>query len=312
MKGMGVVAIHQTSKPHELARAINKLTDGIARDEKLAGQHLLTLKGTKPPGITWEHYLRDCGVKISARHADRLIEGFQGPTRKRPIKPKPNSDIVSEPPIEIIEASPEAAEREFEETIAPPVILEELRSARIKIAGLKSEVEKLKIENAELRRQLEIFKSPVRCEFVEDDGGRATAGYGEPSGDCVVRAITIATGKPYAEVFEALQAAYARYVKRLRPGSEAALMAERRRTEPIHNGCSDEVYGPYLRSLGWQYTRLRERTYLRAGALPSGRLIVNVDRHLLALIDGVIHDTYDSGGAGRRPVDGYWSRAVAS
>jgi hypothetical protein len=309
--GMSVVAIHQTSKPHELARAINKLTDGIARDEKLAGQHLLTLKGTKPPGITWEHYLRDCGVKISARHADRLIEGFRGPTRKRPMKPKPDSDIVSEPPIENIEESPEAAEREFEETIAPPVILEKLRFARIKIASLQSEVEELKTENAELRRQLEVFKSPVRCEFVEDDGGRAAAGYEEALGGCVARAITIATGKPYVEVFEALQAAYARYVKRLRPGSEAALIEERRRTEPIHNGCPNKVYGPYLKSLGWQYTRLRERTYLRAGALPSGRLIVSVDQHLLALIDGVIHDTYDSGGAGRRPVDGYWSQAAS-
>jgi hypothetical protein len=96
---MSVVAIHQTSKPHELAREINKLTDGIARDERLAGEHLLTLKGTMPPGITWEHYLRDCGVKISRRHADRLIEAVQGPTRKSPIKPKPDSDIVSEPEI---------------------------------------------------------------------------------------------------------------------------------------------------------------------------------------------------------------------
>jgi hypothetical protein len=41
---VNVVAIHQTSKPHELAREINKLTDGIARDEKLAGERLLTLK----------------------------------------------------------------------------------------------------------------------------------------------------------------------------------------------------------------------------------------------------------------------------
>jgi hypothetical protein len=74
--------MYQTSKPHELAREINRLTDRIEGDSKLAGEHLLTLKGTKPQGITWEHYLRDCGVKISARHADRLIEGFQGPTRK--------------------------------------------------------------------------------------------------------------------------------------------------------------------------------------------------------------------------------------
>jgi hypothetical protein len=38
-------------------------------------------------------------------------------------------------------------------------------------------------------------------------------------------------------------------------------------------------------------------------------LIVDLDGHLVALIDGVIHDTYDSGGAGRRPVKGYWSQA---
>ena len=66
----------------------------------------------------------------------------------------------------------------------------------------------LQTENAELRRQLEVFRSPVRCKYVEDDGGRAAAGYGEPEGDCVARAITIATGKPYAEVFEALKAAH--------------------------------------------------------------------------------------------------------
>ena len=31
--------------------------------------------------------------------------------------------------------------------------------------------------------------------------------------------------------------------------------------------------------------------------------------HYLALIDGVIHDTFDSGGKGKRPVRGYWTRA---
>lgn len=85
---MNIPAIYQTSKPHKLAREINKLVDGIERDSKLAGQHLATLKAGKPPGITWEHYLKDCGVKVSARHADRLIEAYQGPTRKSPIKPR--------------------------------------------------------------------------------------------------------------------------------------------------------------------------------------------------------------------------------
>jgi hypothetical protein len=40
------------------------------------------------------------------------------------------------------------------------------------------------------------------------------------------------------------------------------------------------------------------------------RLIVHVHRHLVAVIDGVIHDTHDSGGAGRRPVVGYWRAAT--
>jgi hypothetical protein len=179
----------------------------------------------------------------------------------------------------------------------------QLRAAQIKIAELEN-------ENAELRRQVKIFRSPVRCEFVEDDGGRAAAGYGESEGDCVARAIAIAASKPYGEVFEALKGRHTRYTKSLHPGSYAAGHEERRRTEPIHNGCDRKVYGPYLRSLGWQYTRLRERTFLRAGALPPGRLIVQVNHHLVALIDDAIHDTWDSGGAGKRLVEGYWSHPV--
>ncbi len=180
------------------------------------------------------------------------------------------------------------------------------RLLEIQIEGYANEIAELKAENADLRQQLEVFKSPVRCEFVEDDGGRVAAGYGEPEGDCVARAITIATGKPYAEVFEELKARHARYVKRLRP--VAAGIERRRRTEPIHNGCEEKVSSPYLKSLGWEYTRLKERVYLRAGALPSGRLIVNVNHHFTALIDGIIHDTFDSGGTGKRPVLGYWSQ----
>ena len=41
--------------------------------------------------------------------------------------------------------------------------------------------------------------------FQFNDGGRAAAGISGDSGDCVVRAIAIATGKPYLEVCSALQ-----------------------------------------------------------------------------------------------------------
>lgn len=41
--------------------------------------------------------------------------------------------------------------------------------------------------------------------WVEDDGGRVAAGFRGHTGDCVVRAITIATQQPYAIVYAALE-----------------------------------------------------------------------------------------------------------
>ena len=41
-------------------------------------------------------------------------------------------------------------------------------------------------------------------EFIEDDGGRAKAGYRGEAGDCVSRALAIATGRPYLEAYAAL------------------------------------------------------------------------------------------------------------
>ena len=39
-------------------------------------------------------------------------------------------------------------------------------------------------------------------EFVYDDGGRAEAGFKGITGDCVCRAISIATQKPYKEIYD--------------------------------------------------------------------------------------------------------------
>lgn len=41
----------------------------------------------------------------------------------------------------------------------------------------------------------------------EDDGGRAAAGFKGDTGDCVTRAISIATGRPYREVYDMVNAA---------------------------------------------------------------------------------------------------------
>jgi hypothetical protein len=51
--------------------------------------------------------------------------------------------------------------------------------------------------------------------------------------------------------------------------------------------------------------------HLRAEELPSGRLIVSVPRHLVAVVDGTIHDTHDSSRAGARCVYGYFQKRPA-
>jgi hypothetical protein len=49
------------------------------------------------------------------------------------------------------------------------------------------------------------------------------------------------------------------------------------------------------------------KVHLRDGELPTGRLVVFVSKHYTAVIDGVIHDTYDPSRAGTRCVYGYFS-----
>jgi hypothetical protein len=40
--------------------------------------------------------------------------------------------------------------------------------------------------------------------YVYDDGGREAAGYQRKAGDCVARVIAIASGRPYAEIYQRL------------------------------------------------------------------------------------------------------------
>jgi hypothetical protein len=51
------------------------------------------------------------------------------------------------------------------------------------------------------------------------------------------------------------------------------------------------------------------QVHLRREELPAGRLVVQASKHVVAVIDGVIHDTHDSSRDGTRCVYGYWSVA---
>lgn len=138
-------------------------------------------------------------------------------------------------------------------------------------------------------------------EWVYDDGGRKAAGFQGTTGDCVTRAIAIATGTPYGEVYKLINeaATYERTGKRKRGRSSAR--------EGVYKGTIARV----LRGMGWEFVATMGigtgcRVHLRDGELPMGWLVVSLSKHSAAVIDGVIHDTYDPSRDGTRCVYGYW------
>ncbi len=134
-----------------------------------------------------------------------------------------------------------------------------------------------------------------------NDGGRKAAGFKGDAGDCVTRAIAIATGVPYREVYDALHAR----------AREAARSARTKKHGSPRAGVHRNVYQPYLESLGFVWTPTMQigqgcKVHLRVGELPGGTLVVAVSRHLVAVVNGVVHDTHDPSRGGQRCVYGYY------
>lgn len=142
--------------------------------------------------------------------------------------------------------------------------------------------------------------------WVSDDGGRAAAGYVGRADDCVARSIAIACGRPYQEVYDALAAGNAgeRRTKHSRHTSGKRTAREGIRT-------SRKWFKDYMATLGFTWTPTMAigtgcQVHLRADELPPGRLVVALSRHMVAVIDGVVHDTSDPTRDGTRCVYGYW------
>lgn len=141
--------------------------------------------------------------------------------------------------------------------------------------------------------------------FQYNDGGRLAAGFKGAAGDCVCRAIAIASGRDYTTVYSELSrgAGSQRHAKRSgKPKASAG--------DGITTG--RKWFKDYMRSLGFRWNPTMGigtgcRVHLNANELPAGRLVVMVSRHAVAVIDGVIHDLYDPSRAGTRCVYGYWS-----
>jgi len=151
-------------------------------------------------------------------------------------------------------------------------------------------------------------------EFKFNDGGRAAAGYKGFTGDCATRAIAIATNIPYQNVYNALQAMNKLYAENHHDRVAKSILkgGGGSGTTPS-NGVFKIISCEYLISLGWEWVptmRIGQgcRVHLKSNELPSGRLIVQVSKHLVAVIDGVIHDTHDCSRGGTRCVYGYFQK----
>ena len=138
-------------------------------------------------------------------------------------------------------------------------------------------------------------------EYKFDDGGRANAGYLGITGDCVTRAIAIVTGKPYQEVYDALN----------QLSENERIGKKKKKVSNSRTGVFRVTYQKYLETLGYKWIPTMQigsgcKVHLMANELPKGRLVTRLSRHVTAVIDGVIHDTYDCSRGETRCVYGYF------
>lgn len=146
--------------------------------------------------------------------------------------------------------------------------------------------------------------SEINKHFIYDDGGRAAAGFRGDAGDCVTRAIAIASQRPYIDIYNEINALSRATERR---------GARKRGISSARNGVFKETTRRYLDCMGWKFTPTMGigtgcKVHLKAEELPAGRLIVSVSKHIVAVIDGVIHDTYDPSRDGTRCAYGYWQK----
>jgi hypothetical protein len=148
--------------------------------------------------------------------------------------------------------------------------------------------------------------------FIFNDGGRKDAGYKGQTGDCVVRAIAIVTGKTYQEVYDAINV-LSESKKFGHKKVKTKYGTSYKKVSASRTGVVKKVYGEYLESLGYHWIPTMGigtgcKIHLKGDELPKGRLIVRLSRHICAVIDGVVNDTYDGSREGTRCVYGYFKK----
>jgi len=151
--------------------------------------------------------------------------------------------------------------------------------------------------------------------WVFSDGGRADAGFQGSAGDCFVRAVAIASEQPYREVYDLVNKVAKEMKHRL--GTPTA-QKSRRVIGSLGNareGVRSPLFHEVMRHLGWYWTPTMRfgqgcQVHLRPDELPPGRLVVRLTKHIVAVVDGVVHDTYDPSRCGNRCVYGYFQNGL--
>lgn len=149
--------------------------------------------------------------------------------------------------------------------------------------------------------------------FIYDDGGRKSSGRRGEARDCVCRAIAIAAGIPYLEVYNDLEDACSQL--KYRRGKVGIAVAMGRKWG-ARTGIPNDVVRKFLANLGWVWKATMGigtgcKVHLREGEIPMvGTVIVSLSRHVCAVVDGVIRDTFDPSREGSRCVYGYWQKGA--
>jgi len=144
--------------------------------------------------------------------------------------------------------------------------------------------------------------------FVYNDGGRKAAGYKGDAGDCVTRAVAIASGLKYQEVYDRLAEGNANQRRTKGQTKNANARTARDGIDTTRKWFKD-----YMIELGFKWTPTMTigsgcKVHLTPDELPGGVLVCNVSKHQVAVIDGVIHDNHDCSREGKRCVYGYWQK----
>lgn len=153
-------------------------------------------------------------------------------------------------------------------------------------------------------------------QFKYNDGGRSKYFKGD-AGDCVVRAIAIATNSDYKKIYYELKNRNADYLESKNTKLSKAL--QRTGSTP-RQGNYKKIYHDYILSLGFKWTPTMFvgqgcKVHLIENELPKGTLIVSLSRHLCTVINGVINDTFnpqrqDEDGRQTRCVYGFYQKEI--